>query len=61
MFFTTQLILTLLSGLLTALTNSNAPKHIIDGILNAIKEIDLVHGELVTKAGVDSLLDSKKW
>ena len=56
-----QLSLTLLSGLLPALTKSGAPADIIAGINNAIAELTKVHGTLVTKAQVDNLLDTPKW
>lgn len=56
-----QLSLTLLQGLLPVLTKSNAPADIISGINNAITELTKVHGTLVTKAQVDSLLDTPHW
>lgn len=61
MIFTMQLILTLLSSLLSSLLKSNAPAEIIAGVQSALNELTKVHGTLVTKVQIDSLLDEPRW
>ncbi len=56
-----QFLLPMLGGLLGILTKSNAPAEIIANVNEAIKQLTIVHGTLVTKAQIDSLLDSPKW
>lgn len=56
-----QLILGLLGGVSAVLTKNNAPAEVIAGIQTAINEISKVHGTVVTKAQVDSLLDTPQW
>jgi hypothetical protein len=56
-----QIVLPLLGGVLNMLMKSNAPAEIIAGVNNAITELTKVHGTLVTKAQVDSLLDTPQW
>lgn len=56
-----QIILPMLSGLLGLLTKSGAPSEIINNVTSAIAQLSAVHGTLVTKAQVDSLLDNPKW
>jgi hypothetical protein len=51
----------MLGGLLSILTKSNAPAELIANVNEAIKQLSMVHGTLVTKAQVDSLLDQPKW
>lgn len=56
-----QLILAILSGLSSTLTKSNAPPEVIAGVEAAITELQKVHGTIVTKVQVDTLLDTPKW
>ncbi len=56
-----QFILPMLGGLLSILTKSNAPAELIANVNEAIKQLSMVHGTLVTKVQVDSLLDQPKW
>jgi hypothetical protein len=56
-----QLILGLLSGLLPLLTKSNAPAEVIQDVQAAIDAISRVHGTVVNKVQVDSLLLTPKW
>lgn len=56
-----QVVLPLLGLLLNTLTKSNAPADVIAAVQEAIKQISMVHGTVVTKAQVDSLLATKEW
>lgn len=56
-----QLVLPLLSGVLSMLTTSKAPVEVIASVQKAIEELKKVHGTVVTKVQVDSLLDTKTW
>lgn len=56
-----QAVMPLLSLLLNSLTKSKAPGEIIQAVQEAIKQINMVHGTVVTKAQVDALLDEKEW
>lgn len=56
-----QVVIAILGGLLNTLTKSNAPAEVLAGIQAAITELTKVHGTLVTKVQVDSLLDTPKW
>ena len=55
------LVLGLLQGLIPMFTKANAPAEVIADLQAALTAIQNVHGTLVTKAQIDSLLVEPKW
>jgi len=56
-----SIVLALAKGLIPMLTASNAPAEIIADAQSAVDLFTKVHGTIVTKAQVDSLLIDPKW
>jgi outer membrane lipoprotein-sorting protein len=61
MISTLQLILTLLSGVISVFTKSGAPAELIAALQAALAKIQAVHDTAVTKPEIDSLLLTYKW
>lgn len=56
-----SVVIPLLKGVLTAVTNSQLPQTVIDAIAAAIAGLESVHGSEVTKEQLESLRITPQW
>lgn len=56
-----QVVITLLSGVLSAATKSGLAKEIVSGVQAAITALEQVHSTPVTKQQLDDLRVTPKW